>query len=239
MHAIAYRASKILIGWGLIFAVVLTQGPNVYGRQATTPAPQVATGPKLDLVIVEGEGAINNVKQRVSREVIVQVNDENKNPIGGAAVTFLLPGSGPSGSFANGATVLNATTNTAGRATVQFTPNSLTGNFQINVSASYQGQIATTVISQTNTLAAVAAGAAGAGAAGGAGASAGGISATTIAIVAAAAAGAATVAVVATKDGTKPETVRIGTAGVPEVSTPGFQPSNRKMTVIPRWHSGF
>lgn len=233
-----YGRSKTHIGLGLIVAVVFAQAPDVYARQSTTPVPQTASSLKLDLVIVEGEGAINNVKQRVSREVIVQVNDENKQPIGGAAVTFLLPTSGPSGSFANGTTALNVTTNAAGRATVQFTPNSLTGNFQINISASYQGQVATTVISQTNTLA-VAAGAAGAGAAGGAGAGAGGVSATTIAIIAAAAAGAATVAVVATKKGDPQETVKIGVSGAPVVSTPGFQPSNRKMTVIPKWNPGF
>jgi len=47
------------------------------------PAPT-----KLNIVILEGEGAINSVRQRVAREPVVQVEDENHKPIGGAAVTF-------------------------------------------------------------------------------------------------------------------------------------------------------
>ena len=46
---------------------------------------------KLNLVIVEGEGAINNVRQRTAREPIVQVEDENHKPVAGAVVVFLLP----------------------------------------------------------------------------------------------------------------------------------------------------
>ena len=48
----------------------------------------------LEILIVEGEGAINNVKQRVNREPIVQVEDENHKPVAGAAVTFFLPNDG-------------------------------------------------------------------------------------------------------------------------------------------------
>lgn len=46
---------------------------------------------KLNIVIVEGEGAVNNARQRVARDPMVQVEDENRKPIAGAAVVFLLP----------------------------------------------------------------------------------------------------------------------------------------------------
>jgi hypothetical protein len=49
---------------------------------------------RLNLVIVEGEGAINNIKLRTSRETIVQVEDENHKPVAGAVVAFLLPDRG-------------------------------------------------------------------------------------------------------------------------------------------------
>src|ERR1041385_9431846 len=47
---------------------------------------QAITG--LSITIVEGEGAINNVRQRVNREPIVQVEDNNRKPVAGAVVVF-------------------------------------------------------------------------------------------------------------------------------------------------------
>ena len=57
---------------------------------------------KLNLLIVEGDGAINNIRQRTAREPIVQVEDENHRPVAGAAVLFLLPSRGAGGTFADG-----------------------------------------------------------------------------------------------------------------------------------------
>ena len=67
--------------------------------QAAEPAPQ---GPRLSVVIVEGEGAINNIRQRTAREPIVEVQDENHKPVAGAVVVFtVLPSNGGAGaSFA-------------------------------------------------------------------------------------------------------------------------------------------
>src|SRR5579863_5849082 len=58
--------------------------------------------PKLSIVILEGEGAINNIKQRTAREPIVRVEDENHKPVAGAAVVFTLPSQGAGGTFAGG-----------------------------------------------------------------------------------------------------------------------------------------
>ena len=57
---------------------------------------------KLDISILEGEGSINNIRQRVAREAMVQVDDENHKPVAGVAVTFFLPEHGASGVFSNG-----------------------------------------------------------------------------------------------------------------------------------------
>src|SRR5437870_7833878 len=70
----------------------------------------------LSLVIVDGDGAINNIRQRTAREPIVQVEDENHRPIAGAAVMFSLPDSGASGVFANGARSVTVLTDSQGRA---------------------------------------------------------------------------------------------------------------------------
>jgi hypothetical protein len=67
-------------------------------------------------VIVEGEGAINNVRQRIAREPIVEVVDENKNPVPGALVTFLLPQNGAGAVFADGSRMMTVMTDESGRA---------------------------------------------------------------------------------------------------------------------------
>lgn len=117
------------------------------------------TPTSLQIVIVEGEGAINNVRQRVNREPIVQVEDENHKPVAGAAVIFFLPNQGPGGAFANGLTSLTTTTNAQGRAVargIRF--NNQAGTMEIRVAASFAGQTASASITQTNVLGAAVSG---------------------------------------------------------------------------------
>jgi len=169
--------------------------------------------PKLFINIVEGEGALNNVKQRVNREPVVQVEDENHKPIAGAAVVFFLPTSGPSGTFANGSQTLTVTTDSLGRATAKgIRPNQLTGKMQIRVSASANGQSVSTIITQMNVV----------GASGGAGLS----TTAKVLIVVAVAAGGAVGAVLATRGSSSSSTAASGpaaitiTAGTPTVGAP-------------------
>lgn len=153
---------------------------------------QNQVAPMLNLVVVEGEGAINNIRQRTAREPIVQVQDENHRPVAGAIVTFTLPGRGASGTFANGAQTTTVTTDQQGQAVARgLRPNGVKGQVQIRVNANYRGQTATTVITQTNALVAGVAGAAAAGA----------ISAKLIAVLAIVGAAAAGGAVYATQRG--------------------------------------
>jgi hypothetical protein len=127
-----------------------------------TGLPASAQNPAgLQIVIVEGEGAINNVKQRLNREPIVQVEDENHKPIAGAAIVFFLPNDGPGGTFANGSTTFTTTTNSQGQAVargIRF--NNQAGSMQIRVSASFAGQTASAIINQSNVLGVAASGAA-------------------------------------------------------------------------------
>src|ERR1700686_4522274 len=109
--------------------------------------------PRLQITIVEGEGAINNVKQRVNREPIVQVEDENHKPVAGAAIIFFLPNDGPGGTFANGSSTFTTTSNSQGQAVargIRF--NNQAGSMQVRVTASFGGQTASAIINQTNVL---------------------------------------------------------------------------------------
>src|ERR1035441_11134548 len=69
---------------------------------------------KLNLVIVEGDGAINNIRQRTAREPVVEVQDENHKPVAGAVILFELPSRGASGEFPGGAHSLSVTTDAQG-----------------------------------------------------------------------------------------------------------------------------
>ena len=121
---------------------------------------QAITG--LSITIVEGEGAINNVRQRVNREPIVQVEDNNRKPVAGAVVVFLLPDSGASGTFTDGSRMLMTVTDNQGRASARgIRPNAQSGPMVIRVTASFQGLTASSVITQTNAAAAAAASSAG------------------------------------------------------------------------------
>lgn len=114
---------------------------------------QLQPAGKLNLFIVEGEGAINNIRQRTAREPVVEVQDENHRPVAGAAVLFALPRGGASGTFANGATTLSVTTDAQGRAVARgLKPNNVAGQFEIAVTASYAGATAIATIRQTNSL---------------------------------------------------------------------------------------
>jgi len=186
-------------------AGLLILSSSVHGGEPTS-APT-----KLNIVIVEGEGAINNIRQRTAREPIVQVEDENRKPVAGAVVIFTLPESGPGGTFPGGLKTLRVTTDQRGRAVAKgFRPSSEPGKFQMRVDASYQNLTANATISQSNAVLTAAAA---------------GISAKTIAILAivggAAAAGGA-VAATRGNNGTqapaKPPTVI--TPGTPSVGGP-------------------
>ena len=169
--------------------------------QGTGIAGQAAPA-KLKIIVVQGDGAVNNVKQRVAREMIVQVQDENDRPVAGAAVAFMLPNSGAGGTFANGSKLLTVRTDLNGRAITQaFRPNNVVGEFKIDVTASYQGQTATTTISGSNAIAAGAA-------------TGGGISGATIGIIAGVAGAAAAAVVVAKRSSTNTTRTPQGTIGL-------------------------
>jgi hypothetical protein len=119
----------------------------------------------LQILVIGGEGSINNVKQRTAREPVVEVRDRNNRPVAGALVLFEAPRNGASGSFIGGSPTLRVTTDAQGRAVGQgFHPNTSSGSFNLQVTATFQGATATASIHMSNVVGAGTA--AGAGAAG-------------------------------------------------------------------------
>jgi hypothetical protein len=178
------QPSRIL---AITLALALTAAP-------VAAKPQERAAPtKLKLVIIEGEGAINNVRERTAREPIVQVTDENDRPVAGATVFFMLPDSGPTAVFPDGTNSLRVLTDNQGRAIAKgLKASTESGKYQIRVEASYQNVTASTTINQANAVLSV-------------GAGGGGLSGKAIAIIVAVGAGAAAgIAVAATGGDSSP-----------------------------------
>ncbi|MGA2649909.1 MAG: hypothetical protein ABSF28_05280 [Terracidiphilus sp.] len=116
-------------------------------------APAAAPPHSLQIVILEGEGALNNVQERTAREPIVQVQDENHRPFAGAAVLFAIHGAtgGAGAAFAGGASSLSVITDANGVAKgVGLLPNQIQGSWQIHVTASYGNLTTSTTINESN-----------------------------------------------------------------------------------------
>jgi hypothetical protein len=111
---------------------------------------RAAVGPPR-IEVMEGDGAINNIRLHRAKEPVVRVVDSTGQPLANVAVTFLLPETGASGTFAAGLSSLTAMTDANGQAVGRgLRPNNHAGQFQIRVTASYQGAAATAIVTQTN-----------------------------------------------------------------------------------------
>ncbi len=132
------------------------QTPAAPGQTAPPEAQQTAHPAKLNINVVEGADAVNNVRTRAAREFAVEVDDENDHPVPGAVVTFVAPNEGPGGAFAGETQLLSVMTDKDGRAVAgSFRPNSTVGDYKIQVTATLADQTASASISQSNRALAV------------------------------------------------------------------------------------
>ncbi len=108
----------------------------------------------LKLTAVDGDGAFNDIRKRLTHPPVVRVLDESNNLMRAVEVTFTLPTVGPGGSFGPGRSTASATTDENGVVTCpSYKPNTEEGRFNIKVTATYQGKVGSMIISQSNTLA--------------------------------------------------------------------------------------
>jgi hypothetical protein len=142
-------------GWlALLLVLALLPLPVHAGALA-----QQATGAPLQVVVVEGEGSINNIREMTMRSPVVRVVDAAGKAVAGAAVSFTTPAMGASAIFVDGGNQATVTTDDKGIARVQgMRPNNVVGNFEIRVTASQGGNRATARIAQTNAAPAASSG---------------------------------------------------------------------------------
>lgn len=117
---------------------------------------------RLNVVVVEGQGAIHNVKRGTAFEPVIEVRDSTGRPVTEASVTFTTPSTGPSATFPDGSHTLMLLTERNGRAVARgLRPNTFVGPYEIRVIAKSGGDTGTAVISQTNAAPASAMGSSG------------------------------------------------------------------------------
>jgi hypothetical protein len=145
----------------------------------------------LQIVVIDGENAVNIIQQRTAVAPIVEIRDRNGLPVAGAVVTFSVQGN--LATFPGAVSTFTAVTNTAGQAVAAAVQPMAAGSFSIQVNAVFQGQSAVVAIAQSNVVTAAqaaAVGGSGGAATGGAATSgAGGLSGTTLGVVGAAVGG--------------------------------------------------
>ena len=191
-----------------------------------TPAAPPDNASELKIVVLAGEDGVNIIKNKTAVKPVVEVRDKNNLPVAGAYVAFAGPESGAHVTFAHGSSTYSTVTDASGRATVNLMKPVGAGRFKIKVNASFQGQMATTTIAQTNYLTLAAASAAGAGAAAGAGtaAAAGGISGTMIGVIAGAVAAGVAAGVAVSKSGGGSKTSSTATGSIGSPGSPTLNP---------------
>jgi hypothetical protein len=137
-----------------LLSLLLLFPAGSWAQQSGGPqANLVQQAGQLQIVVIEGEGALNNIRTRTATQPVVEVRDENGEPVAGAEVVFQLPAAGPGGVFHGWMRNQTARTNEQGRAAASgFTPNEEPGRFNIKVTATTGAKTGTAVIAQSNTL---------------------------------------------------------------------------------------
>jgi hypothetical protein len=131
---------KSILPLGLILLISFPSSP-AYGQNL--PA-------RIEIVVVEGQGVVSGVRQRLAHDPVVRVEDDDHRPVAGATVSFALPLSGASGAFLNGSKTLTVVTDKSGQAAAHgVRTNDVPGTLQFYVTATYRSMRARALINQT------------------------------------------------------------------------------------------
>lgn len=132
-----------------ILTVLLALPP---GLCAQAPAgQQPATISSLKVVALAGNQEMNDLEHKVMAPLVVQVLDQNDQPIEGADVVFRFPLSGPSATFPDGKNTQTSRTNADGQAAaVGWMANNQVGTFKVQVTATRGNEQGSATVTMTN-----------------------------------------------------------------------------------------
>ncbi len=143
-----HQLVQVLIALLALPPVVRAQPPAPPQLQPIAPLPTVQS---LRVIPLAGNGETNDLKRRIMAPLVVQVLDQNDNPVEGADVVFRFPLTGPSATFSNGRNSETARTNADGQAAaVGWTANDEVGTFQVRATASRGNEVGEATITMAN-----------------------------------------------------------------------------------------
>ncbi|MCX6595962.1 MAG: hypothetical protein NTV70_06310 [Acidobacteria bacterium] len=129
-----------------------TPAAQATAQAATAQAATAQTVPTaLRILVLEGGNVMNSIPLGRAVPPVVEVRDANDFPVEGATVVFVLPETGPGGTFPGNQTTLTTRTTSQGQATAPFLINGVLGRFEIKVTATSSGRKGEATITQTNT----------------------------------------------------------------------------------------
>ena len=145
----ANRFARAFLAAAAIAAI--TAVPQLRAQAPVAATAQSAQPGSLFIKIIDGEGALNDIRARTAREPIVEVDDQNHKPVAGALVLFSLDKSGSSYASFAGMPSVSVETDTAGRAVgTGFQITGRKGTYNIRVQAKYGALIAMSAILESN-----------------------------------------------------------------------------------------
>ncbi|HKD06928.1 MAG TPA: hypothetical protein VKB79_13580 [Bryobacteraceae bacterium] len=120
-------------------------------NQVPVPGAVPFSQPHLNIVILEGDKAVNSIPTLQSTAVIVEVRDENEFPVEGAEVVFTLPGNGNAGTFARNGLTYTTRTDASGQAAAPALVPKSAEKFEITVTATLGARKGEAKVTQTNS----------------------------------------------------------------------------------------
>jgi hypothetical protein len=121
---------------------------------ANIPVKPIAPLPiikNLKLLVLSGNGEMNDLERKVMAPLVVQVLDQNDRPVEGADVVFRFPMSGPGATFAAGKIFQTVRSNGSGEAAaLNWMANAQVGTFDIHVTATYGNEFGETTVKMSN-----------------------------------------------------------------------------------------
>jgi len=152
-HSLVRIAAAVRRLLALTLIVAIGPTPALLAQVSAVGQSIAGTPMSLHITILDGEDALNSIRERTAREPIVQVEDENHKPVAGALILFSI-NSGPegaTGTFSGVSSTLSVTTGPDGRGVAHgLLPNKTPGKYTITVTATLGALVATAIIHQSN-----------------------------------------------------------------------------------------
>lgn len=134
----------------VVLALLMLLPSGLWAKDGPLQGPTQAA--VLKIYVLSGDGAIHRPAVTALSDLVIEVRDLNDLPVEGAEVRFVLPETGPGGTF-RGAPTYTTRTNSSGQAVAAgFESNGIEGRFQIVVEARSGERMGRQIVNNANSF---------------------------------------------------------------------------------------